>query len=205
MLYWIWKKTLLNLEKWSLIDKSVMQQNARAKWIQLGDLNSKYFTVVMKDRTQKKQIIEITNLLGDKLTEPDAIKREIVDFYKSLIGSAAASLSSINRMYMKNSPTLSHQQRFDLCAEVTTQEIVESLKAIGDDKAPGIDGFNAVLFKKEWEIINTQIIDVIKEFFSTGKIYKAINYTTVTLDSKVTKPTQSKNIDQSLVVQSYTR
>nr|XP_009786491.1 PREDICTED: uncharacterized protein LOC104234592 [Nicotiana sylvestris]XP_016445207.1 PREDICTED: uncharacterized protein LOC107770414 [Nicotiana tabacum] len=31
----------------------------------------------------------------------------------------------------------------ELCAEVTDQEILESLKAIGDDKAPGIDGYNA--------------------------------------------------------------
>ncbi|XP_009781028.2 uncharacterized protein [Nicotiana sylvestris] len=52
------KETLLNLEKWSLIEESVLQQKARANWIQL---------------------------------------------------------------------------------EVTNQEILESLEAIGDDKAPGID------------------------------------------------------------------
>ncbi|XP_075086042.1 uncharacterized protein LOC142168789 [Nicotiana tabacum] len=129
------KKTLLNLEKWSLIEESVLQQKVRARWIQLGDSNSKYFTAVMKDRTQRKQITEITTLLGDKLTDPKAIKRKIVDFYKRLMGSAINSLPAINRSYMKNGHTLSHQQRVDLCAEVTNQEIVESLKAIGDDKA----------------------------------------------------------------------
>ncbi|XP_019234766.1 PREDICTED: uncharacterized protein LOC109215203 [Nicotiana attenuata] len=73
---------------------------------------------------------------------------------------------------MKHGTTLSHQQRVDLCAEVTNQEIVESLKAIGDDKDPGIDGFN--FFKKAWDIISMQIIDAMKECFSTEKLYKAI-------------------------------
>ncbi|XP_019253917.1 PREDICTED: uncharacterized protein LOC109232612 [Nicotiana attenuata] len=198
------KKTLLNLEKWSLIEESVLQQKARARWIQLGHSNSKYFSLVMKHRTQKKQITEITTLLGDKLTDPDAIKREIVEFYKGLMGSVATSLPAINRVYMKNGPTLSHQQRVDLCAEVTNQEIVESLKEIGDDKAPG-NGFNAVFFKKAWDIINTQITDAVKEFFSTEKIYKAINCTTVTLVPKVTKPAivKEKIADNVILAQSW--
>nr|XP_033508779.1 uncharacterized protein LOC108943014 [Nicotiana tomentosiformis] len=142
------KKVILNLEKWSLIEESVLQQKAIAKWIQLGDSNSKYFTAMMKDRSQEKQIIKTTTLLGDKPTDLDAIKREIVDFYKSLMGTAATTLPAINKTYMKHGPTLSHQQRVDLYTEVTNQVIVGSLKAIGDDKAPGINGFNAVFFKK---------------------------------------------------------
>lgn len=43
-----------NLEKWSLIEKNILEQMSAAKWIRLGDLNTKYFTVVMKERSQKK-------------------------------------------------------------------------------------------------------------------------------------------------------
>nr|XP_016453422.1 PREDICTED: uncharacterized protein LOC107777786 [Nicotiana tabacum] len=147
------KKVILNLEKWSLIEESVLQQKAIAKWIQPGDSNSKYFTAVMKDRSQEKQIIKTTTLLGDKLTDLDAIKREIVDFYKSLMGTTATTLPAINRIYMKHGPTLSYQQRVDLY---------------------------------------TEIIDVVKEFFTIGKLYKAINCTTITLVPKVNKPTTVK-------------
>ncbi|XP_070001865.1 uncharacterized protein [Nicotiana sylvestris] len=108
------------------------------------------------------------------------------------MGSATKSLPAINRPYMKNGPILSHQQRIDLCSEATDQEIVDSLKAIRDNKAPGIDGFNAVFFKKVWGIINTQVTEVIKEFFSTSKIYKPINCSTITLVPKVSKRTTIK-------------
>ncbi|XP_075074856.1 uncharacterized protein LOC142162405 [Nicotiana tabacum] len=101
------KETLLNLEKWSLIEESVLQHKARAKWIQLGDSNTKYFTAVMKERSQRKQITEITNGLGDRVTDPAAIKREILGFYKALMGSTAKSLPAINKLYMYNGPILS--------------------------------------------------------------------------------------------------
>ncbi|XP_019224291.1 PREDICTED: uncharacterized protein LOC109205978 [Nicotiana attenuata] len=187
------KKTLLNLEKWSLIEESVLQQKERAKWIQLGDFNTKYFTTVMKERSQSKQIREITNGLGDRVTDSADIKREILGFYKALMCSIAKSLPAINSLYMANGPTLSQQQKMELCAEVTDQEILESLKAIGDDKAPVIDGYNAVFFKKAWSIISSQVKEAINEFFLTAKMYKPVNCSNIILVPKVSKPTTVKD------------
>lgn len=89
---------------------------------------------------------------------------------------------------MKQGPTFSQQQRLQLYAEVTDQEIFEGLRAIGDDKAPGVDGFNAHFFKKSWPIIKEEACEAIKEFFSSCRMYKAINCTTITLIPKVDKP-----------------
>ncbi|XP_019241615.1 PREDICTED: uncharacterized protein LOC109221601 [Nicotiana attenuata] len=49
------------------------------------------------------------------------------------------------------------------------------------DKAPVIDGYNAYFFKKAWVIIEDEVIQAIKELFNTGKLYKAVNCTTLTL------------------------
>ncbi|XP_019241491.1 PREDICTED: uncharacterized protein LOC109221464 [Nicotiana attenuata] len=117
---------------------------------------------------------------------------EILGFYKALMGSAAKSLPAINRLYMANGPILSQQQKMELCAEVTDQEILESLKAIGDDKASGIDVYNAVFFKKAWSIISSQVKKAIKGFFLTTKMYKPVNCSTVTLVPKVSKPATVK-------------
>ncbi|XP_070029227.1 uncharacterized protein [Nicotiana sylvestris] len=109
------KRLLQNLEKWSLIEESVLRKKARTKWIKLGD----------------------------KLTHPESIKQEVVEFYKSLMGSVAHSLSPINKVIMNNGPILSQQQKLALCAE------------------------------KAWMIIKDEVNQSIKEFFSTGKLYKA--------------------------------
>ncbi|XP_075080184.1 uncharacterized protein LOC142165723 [Nicotiana tabacum] len=98
-----------DLEKWSLIEESIMRHKLRVKWIQLGDSKTKYFSVVVKERNQKKHIREITSLNGVKLIEPKDIQDEIVKFYKSLMGSIFQRLPAINRLNMKRGPTLSQQ------------------------------------------------------------------------------------------------
>lgn len=54
-----------------------------------------------------------------------------------------------------------------LNTEVTKQEVYEGLKGIIDDKAPGIDGYNAMFFKRAWHIIGDELTKAVQEFFST--------------------------------------
>ena len=144
------KELLVKLEKWSLIEESALKQKARIKWIQLGDANNKFSSSIIKERTQKKQIMNIMSLKGKMLYDQNDIQEEFVSFYKSLMGTSAGNLPAINTQVMKRGPTLTKQQRIHLCAEVTEQEIYEGLKSIGNDKAPGIDGYNAYFFKYTW-------------------------------------------------------
>ncbi|XP_060170357.1 uncharacterized protein LOC132601275 [Lycium barbarum] len=154
------KTALQNLEKWSLLKESALKQKSRTKWIHLGDGNSKYFYAVIKERNQRKKIVEINSLTGNKLTEPTEIKTEILQFYKSLM--------------------------------VTDAEIVKGRQSIGDDKSPGIDGFNSVFLKKAWPVIKTDILKSVESFFTTEKLYQAINCTAVTLVPKTPKPATVK-------------
>ncbi|XP_059310638.1 uncharacterized protein LOC132061991 [Lycium ferocissimum] len=175
------KEVMLNLEKWSLLEESALKQKSRAKWIQLGDGNNKYFHAVIKERTQRKQICELTSLTGTKLTEPEVIKSEILNFYKSLMGTSSHTMPAVDKEIMRKGPVLNHAQRTLLCREVTEAKIVEGLRSIGDDKSPGIDGYNSLFFKK-----------AITNFFSSGKLYRAINCTAVTLIPKTPTPATVK-------------
>ncbi|XP_070046398.1 uncharacterized protein [Nicotiana tomentosiformis] len=137
------KMLLEELERWSLIKESILQQKSRAKWIKLGDSNTKYFSAVMKERSHKKVITKLTNAFGDRLTDQKQIQQEIIAFYKSLMGSRSDHLPVVNREIMKLGPVLTHSQQVSLCAEVTDQEIFEAMCVIRDDKAPGVNGYNA--------------------------------------------------------------
>lgn len=74
------KVCLQQLEKWSLIEESAMQQKSRVTRIKLGDSNTKYFKIVMKEKQHQKQILEITSLVGMKLQYLKAIKIEFDKF-----------------------------------------------------------------------------------------------------------------------------
>ena len=119
------------------------------------------------------------------LYDPQENQDEFVMFYKSLMGTSAGKLPAISAQVMKRELTLTKQQRLQLCAAVTEQEIYDGLKSIGNDKAPGIDGYNAFFFKHTWQIIKGDIIEAVQSFFTTGKLYKAFKCTLVSLIPKV--------------------
>ncbi|KAH0776289.1 hypothetical protein KY290_007700 [Solanum tuberosum] len=162
------KKILQDLEKWSNIEESALKQKSRAKWIQLGDGNNQYFSAVIRERVNRKQILILTSLTG--LLKP--------------------GLQSI--VIVRKGPGLNHQQRLQLCRPVTDEEIHSALLAIGDDKSPGVDGYNAYFYKKSWPVIKEDIIHATKDFFSSGVMLKAINCTSITLVPKIPNPSTVK-------------
>ncbi|XP_075092565.1 uncharacterized protein LOC142172779 [Nicotiana tabacum] len=151
-----------------------------------------HMKTLIKERTQRKQITELTSLSNKRLSEPKKIKEKIVNFYKGLMRYAAHTLPTVNKITMRKGLTISHQQRIRLCAEVTEHEIYEGLSSIGNDKSQGVDGYNAYFFKKVWSIVKSEVVEAIEDFFKTGKLYKKINCTTITLIPKTNNPNSVK-------------
>lgn len=72
------------------------------------------------------------------------------------------------------------------------KKIYSGLKSIDDDKAPGVDGYNALFYKKAWPLTRKEVTVAIKRFFNTGKLYSAINCTSITLVPQKPNPTTVK-------------
>lgn len=103
---------------------------------------------MMKDRASGKNITTLTALNGAVLAEPKSIKKEIVDFYKSLMGTAATSLPAVNIQILITAPQLNHQQAVEIVKDKSKQEVNDCLHTIGNDKAANINGCTIVFFKK---------------------------------------------------------
>lgn len=64
------------------------------------------------------------------------------------MGTIIAHTITVNKTVRKRGPTLNHAQQLVLCVEMTSEEIYVSLHSIGDNKAPGVDGYNTKFLKK---------------------------------------------------------
>ncbi|XP_060210949.1 uncharacterized protein LOC132637959 [Lycium barbarum] len=186
------KELLVNLEKWSLIEESALQQKSKARWIKLGDSNTNYFSTIIKERTQRKQIFELVSTTGTRLLDQQDIKHEILTFYKELQGTSNSSLPAVDQNIISKGPVLDNTQQLQLLARVSEEEIQNALKSIGDDKSSRIDGYNAFFFKRAWSIIKTDLVRAVQDFFVTGRIYKPINRSAITLIPKNDNPTTIK-------------
>lgn len=98
-------------------------------------------------------------------------------FYKKLLGSTASSLPAIHIPTIINGKKLNISARNWLTREGTTAEIDQSLKSIGDDKAPGLDGLNVVFFKNTWHIIKVDVYIAVLEVFRTNTLLNQYNCT----------------------------
>ncbi|GJR24075.1 retrovirus-related pol polyprotein from transposon TNT 1-94 [Tanacetum coccineum] len=69
--------------------------------------------------------------------------------------------------------------------EVNDNEIREAMFSIGDNKAPGQDGYTAKFFKKVWNIVGKDVCNAVKEFFSSGKLLGPLHVSAFILGRKI--------------------
>ncbi|XP_019238759.1 PREDICTED: uncharacterized protein LOC109218817 [Nicotiana attenuata] len=135
------KQTLQELEKWSIIEERVLKQKARVNWIDYGDSNSKYFYAQLKIRASKNSITTVYNDMGARVTEPKAVEKEFITFFKQLMGTDSGIKPCPNTKFIKARVCLSLEQQQELIKEVTYEEVDEAVKDIPNYKAPGVDDF----------------------------------------------------------------
>ncbi|XP_056688098.1 uncharacterized protein [Spinacia oleracea] len=183
---------IADLRKWLKVDEIALRQKSRIQWLQVGDSNHHYFFSSLKERNRINRISILYDAKGNKLVYDEAIQKEVISFYKALLGSSAPSLPSVHLPTLRKGPTLSVSAKKWLIRQVTNDEIDLALKAIGDDKAPGLDGLNAVFFKKSWHIIKEDVYRAVKELFLSNTMLPQFNTTSITLVPKVLNPTLVK-------------
>ncbi|GKE07474.1 protein LAZ1 [Tanacetum coccineum] len=76
----------------------------------------------------------------------------------------------------------------NMVREVTNDEIKRAMFDIGEDKAPGPDGFTSAFFKKSWDVVRPDVCNAIRDFFTNGQILKEVNHMFLALIPKVPTP-----------------
>jgi hypothetical protein len=63
---------------------------------------------------------------------------------------------------------VSPEMNIDLCKDFTDEEIGDALFQIGPLKAPGVDGFPAQFYQRNWGTLKEEVINAVKLFFVNG-------------------------------------
>ncbi|GFZ20850.1 hypothetical protein Acr_29g0000120 [Actinidia rufa] len=144
------KQTAFNLAE---AERSYCSQLAKMKYLKNSDRGSKFFHDLIKIHRNKGQIVSITLPNGSRSKSQQEVNESFVEFYKNLLGSSSS------------------------CTPIDRNVLLEG--SIGDDKAPGPDGYSALFFKRAWNIIGKDFCEAIKEFFSSSQILKQMNHSCV--------------------------
>ncbi|GKA54272.1 putative reverse transcriptase domain-containing protein [Tanacetum coccineum] len=155
-----------------------LKQKAKIKWLDVGDSNSAYFHKSVKGRNQRSKIEAILNSNNIEVSGP-SVPDVFVTHYEAFLGNnVLCEELNVEGLFQSKVTDKSYG---DMVQHVSDDEIKAAIFDIGDDRAPGPDGYTSAFFKKGWDIVGPDVCKAIRDFFTNGKLLKEINHTFIAL------------------------
>ena len=164
-------------------DELAARQRAKVKWLGEGDANTRYFHQVIREKRHANNILSVLDASG-AYTSLDGVAVAFIDHLKSFMGTRDVSLdcSMLPEFFQKR---LSLADSLSMISPITDVEIKDALFHIGNNKAPGPDGFSSKFFKASWDVIGKDLLIAVHNFFYRGHLLKELNHTLICLLPKV--------------------
>jgi hypothetical protein len=165
-------------------------QWSRITWLKEGDRNTKFFHQRAVWRARKNKIKKLKDDEGVWQDAPTDMERMATSYFQQLFTKDPSLNPEILINLTREKITTEMNEAF--CKEFSDEEIGDALFQIGPLKAPGVDGFPARFFQRNWGTMKTEVINVVKLFFATGYIPEGVNDTAIVLIPKVDQPETMK-------------
>lgn len=147
------------------------QIRSKAKWVEKGESNSKFFCSLEKRNFVNKTISRLKDGEIEYKKDKDILDKAKT-FYHNLY---TTKLGQINKCQMEkfltpNDVKLSQNDK-DYCEqELSKKECLAALKAMSNEKSPGLDGFVCEFYKFFWNDISEYLILAFQEAFQSGEM-----------------------------------
>lgn len=179
----------LNTELELLLDQEevLWAQKARSSWIREGDRNTRFFHVSTLVRRSFNRVDRIRTDEGVWISDHNALKSNALDYYKSLFsdeGNASISDMTLHGCF----PLISPPDLAAIGVPFSDTEIKMTLMKMGALKAPGVDGFHAIFYQKNWDVVGSSVIQCVRDFFDSNILPPGLNETLISLIPKCQGP-----------------
>ncbi|KAJ0711326.1 putative RNA-directed DNA polymerase [Helianthus annuus] len=178
-------KCLKDFQIASYDEECFLKQKAKVDWLCAGDANTSYFHNSVKSRNARNKIHCINDVHGNRF-EGEDVAAALLDHYSNFLGmeDLVSSLDDEDLFVNK----LSHDTAEYMVRQVTREKVKKAMFSIGENKAPGPDGYTSAFFKQAWDIVGDEVTNAVLAFFDNGKLLKQINHTIIALVPKKDSP-----------------
>ncbi|GJU04032.1 RNA-directed DNA polymerase, eukaryota [Tanacetum coccineum] len=158
-----------------------LAQKAKVKWAIEGDENTKFFHGIVN---KKRRHLAIKGILinGEWIDNPIRVKSEFYNHFANRFSAPNWTRVPFDDQFPS---CLNIDHSCDLERDVTIEEIKRAVWDCCSDKSPGPDGFTFEFFKKYWSIVGNDVVNVVKEFFSSSTFPNRCNPSFIALILKV--------------------
>jgi len=134
-------------------EDALWKQKSRAKWIEEGNSNSKYFHSMVNWRRKKNEIkgVEIQGQWWERL---DVVKGIVKDYFKERLTESTPLEIRLEKVDFQN---ITEQDNEMLTRTITEDEIREVVWQCEGTKSPEPDDFNLGFIKRHWGVIKRDV------------------------------------------------
>lgn len=147
---------------------------------EIWDAGTKFFHANATIRHRDNLIMELTSGNGEAVTDHKKEKILWEDFKVRLGTSEFDTFSVDPNFFMQRSDGLQ-----TLEAPFSNEEIDNVVKALPNDKSPGLDGFSNEFLKRSWSVIKSDFYNLCDAFHNHSVCLRSINSSLIILIPKV--------------------
>ena len=125
-------------------EEEYWHQESRNMWYSSGDLNTKFYHALTKQRRVRNRIVGLHDAVGNWITEDNMVEKVAVDYFQDLFSTTSPSdfESFLAEVTMGITPQMNQR----LLRLATDNEVKEALFMMHPEKAPGAHGMTALFF-----------------------------------------------------------
>jgi hypothetical protein len=170
----------IELEKVARMEEASWRQKSRVLWLKEGDNNTKFFHK-MANSHRRYNYMERVEVDGIVYEEAPEVREKVVQFYESLYQEHEPWRPTVNGL---NFDVISPEERDMLEKKFETEEVLQVVKDLQGDKAPGPDGFTMAFFQQCWSVIGGDVMNFFAEVHTHCKFEKSLNASFIVLIPK---------------------
>lgn len=125
-------------------EEEYWHQKSWNMWYSSGDLNTKFYHALTKQRRVRNKIVGLHDEMGNWITEENGIEKVAVDYFEGLFTTTEPS--AFDSFLEEIVSSISLQMYQILLRLATEEEVRQALFMMHPEKAPGPDGMTALFF-----------------------------------------------------------
>ena len=148
---------------------------SRARWMESGEKNTKYFLHLEKWHLEKKSSKSLRSAQGRLIDKQEDILKELLTFYESLYSEnqQCCEKDCCDFMRTLSLPSINKAKFFECEKPITDNECQQAILQLANNKSPSLDDFSIEFYKTFWTEIKSLFMECLDFSKITNQLSKS--------------------------------
>ena len=201
-----YQSTLSSLASFDAAEAEAARVRARVKWAEEGKTSSSYFFRLEKKNGATSWCSAVRDSNDLIVSDMEGILDVWFSFYSELFTASPTDTVSRDQLFENLDLSLSHDHALVCEGPLSVDEVFTALQGMARQKTPGSDGLPAEFYLTFWDVLGSDLVEVLNPSLEEGSLPPSLRKSLITLifkkgdrlNCKNWRPISLLNVDYKL-------